>query len=319
MRKKPERSPVLQAKSYRYSVYGLSLDACLELPELMPVAGPDLAPESPAQVRVQWGQVPGALEEARRSTARFQAKPEHLLLYAEGVGRVLVSHGREIQVELQPGAAMASVRSIILGPVLGAIMHQRGLLPLHASGIKFGDGCVIFCGRPGTGKSTLAGLFVQRGHPMQADDVCVLGENPAGSPLVYPGYPQLKLWGDALKAVGNLSAAFPPIQLFPERFAVRTEGFHGKPLPVQRIFILSPSEQDHVEVSPITGLNKYKTLRSQTYRRRFAAGLGIEASRFPLAQRVVERVPMHRVHWPRGQFLLNELADVLERISLQGE
>ncbi len=296
--------------TYRYHVFGLIMESCLEFPELIPVNG---GADIPAQVRVKWGKVPDVLEEPRKSTARFQAKPGHLLLMAENAARVLISHGSEILVELLPGAEAASVRSFILGSALGAVLHQRQLLPLHASGIKTGDGCVMFCGRPGTGKSTIAGLFVQRGYALHADDLCVIGVNKEGIPLVFPGYPQLKLWGDALEKMGSQPSAYLPLHWLPDKFAVPTPRFNREPLPIKKIFILFPHDKDRIEITPVTGIDKYKALRFQTYRRRFPGGLGTAGDHFNTAGCVVKQVPMYRVHRPKNLFLLNELADLLEK------
>lgn len=41
---------------------------------------------------------------------------------------------------------------------LGALLYQRRSLNLHASSVQIGDGAVVFCGRRGEGRSTIAAL-----------------------------------------------------------------------------------------------------------------------------------------------------------------
>lgn len=292
--------------TYRYTVFGLTIDSCLELPELVPGDGvPD--------IHVRWGEVPVVLPESRKTTARFQAKPGSLLFTAEHVARLLVSDGNRIAVELLPGANEAEVRAFVLGSAMGAILHQRGLLPMHASGIKTGDGCVLFCGRPGTGKSTLAGMFVQRGFELHADDICVIGADKKGMPWVYPAYPQLKLWGDALEKMGDEPSAYRPVHSLPEKFAVPALHFNREPLPIKTIFVLSPHNKESIEITPVTGINKYNVLKNQTYRRRFLEGLDTAASHFHAASSVGKHIPIYRVHRPQKLFLLNELVEILEQ------
>jgi hypothetical protein len=298
--------------TYRYSIFGLIIDSCLEFPELIPGDGvPD--------IHVRWGEVPVVLAESRKSTARFQAKPGCLLFTAEHVARLLISNGNQVLVEKLPDAEEAAVRAFVLGSALGAILHQRGLLPIHASGIKTGDGCVMFCGRPGTGKSTLAGMFLQRGYELHADDICVIRVDKEGTPWVYPAYPQLKLWGDALEKMGNEPSTYCPLQSLTEKFAVPALRFSWEPLTINRIFILAPREKDGIEIVPITGMNKYRALKYQTYRRRFLEGLGAAASHFHAASSVGKKVPLYRVHRPNNLFLLNELVDLLEKHISGGE
>jgi hypothetical protein len=202
---------------------------------------------------------------------------------------------------------------------MGAILHQRALLPLHASGIKTSGGCVMFCGRPGTGKSTLAGMFVRRGYELHTDDICVIGVDEKGTPKAYPAYPQLKIWGDALETMGDEPSAYPPVQSLPDKFVVPAPRFNREPLTINRIFILSPHDKDSIEITPITGIRKYGALRYQTYRRRFLEGLGATETLFRVTTSIGRNVPLYRVCRPRKLHLLNELVDVLEKHISGGE
>jgi hypothetical protein len=298
--------------TYQYSIFGLIISSCMVFPELIPGDGvPD--------IHIRWGEVPPVLAESRKSTSRFQAKPGCLLFTAGQVARLLVSGGNQILIETLSGTEEEGVRAFVLSSGLGAILHQRALLPIHASGIKTGDGCVMFCGRPGTGKSTLAGVFLQRGYELHADDLCVIGADKAGVPWVYPAYPQLKLWGDTLVKMGNEPSAYHPVKSLPGKFIVPTHNFNKEPLPVKKIFILYPHEEKSIEISPITGINKYRALKFQTYRHRFLEGLGATEAHFHVASCVGKQVPMYRVTRPKNKFLLDELVDLLEKHLSEGE
>jgi len=65
-----------------------------------------------------------------------------------------------------------------MGSAMGALLHQRNILALHAGTIAVNGGSVIFCGPSGIGKSTLAAGFRRRGYPNVAgDDVFDLVDN----------------------------------------------------------------------------------------------------------------------------------------------
>lgn len=290
--------------SYRYTVYGLIIASCLELPELIPADGV-------ADICIQWGEVPETLPGARKTTQRFQAKPGYLLFFADQVARLLVSHGNKIIIEALPGATEAKIRSFTLGSALGAILHQRGLLPIHASGIKTAHGCMMFCGRPGAGKSTLAGAFVERGFDLHADDLCVIGMQTGGRPQVYPAYPRLKLWGDALHKMGKKPGDYHQLPTVPDKFAVQPHRFNGKPLPVDCIYLFSPQGTDETAILPITGMNRYQVLKQQLYRRRFLEGLGTTTDLFHLISSIATSAPIYRVHRPRDLSRLDCLIDSL--------
>ena len=291
--------------TYLYSVYGLIIDSCIEFPELIAVDGvPD--------VHVRRGQVPTVLTGAQKSTARFQAKPGYILLTGEHIGRILVSNGAEILVEGLPGVQDAEMRSFVLGSALGAILHQRKLLPIHASSIRAGEQCVMFCGGSGAGKSTLASLFVQRGYVLQADDLCAIGLNQAGKPLVYAGYPQFRLCGDALARLGCEPSAYRPIRWSPNKFAVPTQHFNQEPLPLGTIFILRSQDRAHGKIMPVTGITKYEILKNQIYRGRLVEN--DRRSVFNVLAAVTKQVRLYRVDRPKDPDRLEELADAVETI-----
>ncbi len=297
---------------YRYSIFGLIIDSCIELPQLP-------KSEGIPQIRIEWGDVPPVLEESHKTTPRFQAKPGCILIKGENSARILVSQGTHIQVQRLQGANDHTIRSFILSSALGAILHQRNLLPLHASGIKTNDKCVIFCGRPGTGKSTIANFFLRRQYELHTDDICVIKLDEEQNPLVFPTYPQLKLWGETIEKNGDNVSSYSPVPSFPNKYFVPVNRFNSLPLHIKSIFILAPYEKDTIEILPIKGMNKHKALKFQTYRRRFLDGLGTTQSHFNIAVKVAQQVPMFRVHRPKTKFLLDELGNKLEEIFLHGE
>ena len=65
------------------------------------------------------------------------------------------------------------VRSLILGPAIGIILHLRGRLVLHASTIKINDVGVAFMGHNGAGKSTTTISFMKKGYPLERDPIVI--------------------------------------------------------------------------------------------------------------------------------------------------
>ncbi len=86
-------------------------------------------------------------------------------------------------MDLAPSSDHDEVRAYLLGAVFGALCHQRGITPLHASAIDVADGCVAFVGASGAGKSTLVAALARRGHQIIADDECFLQLETGGEVL----------------------------------------------------------------------------------------------------------------------------------------
>ena len=80
-----------------------------------------------------------------------------------GIGTFMVENGTDITIDAAPDVSAHSLKLWLLGPVLAAVLYQRGLVPLHGNGIDLGGSSVIVSGNSGAGKSTflksLAGIW----------------------------------------------------------------------------------------------------------------------------------------------------------------
>src|SRR5262249_38122576 len=148
-------------------------------------------------------------QEAVSTTAKFfnghysgTYNGREVLHHFPTVGRFLLRSGQEILMDLAPSADDDEVRAYLLGAVFGALCHQRGITPLHASAIDVAGGCVAFIGDSGSGKSTLAATLTRRGHDILTDDVCFLQLATEGDVRVWPGISRILLWDDARTALG---------------------------------------------------------------------------------------------------------------------
>ena len=143
-----------------------------------------------------------------RSEPGLHVEGEALLLTIPDVARYRIEGGTEIVVDAHPSAPDRNIRLYLLGLAFGALLHQRGLLPLHANAVEVDGKAVAFMGESGAGKSTLAAWFHDRGHRIVADDVCVVGFSKGGQAFAHPGLPRLRLWDEALEASGRSAADF---------------------------------------------------------------------------------------------------------------
>ncbi|MEY2878649.1 MAG: hypothetical protein RLZZ15_1029, partial [Verrucomicrobiota bacterium] len=114
-----------------HQAFGLTIRSCFPLPELLAPATTTAAPD----VEVTHGEVPLDLPGAQSSGLRFQATADQLLLRVDGVARFLVSEGRSVVIAPEAGVHEEDVRAFLLGPVLGALLHQRDDLVLHGSAV----------------------------------------------------------------------------------------------------------------------------------------------------------------------------------------
>jgi hypothetical protein len=193
----------------------LRVRSALPLPELADAR----ADEGPIDVRIDAGAVPERLDGAIDADPWMQVSPEAFQLNAPPA-RYRVTGGRRIVVQAEPGASERDVRLYLLGTVLGALCHQRGLAPFHAAALEVDGEALAIAGPSGAGKSTLAAQFQARGGKVLADDLCAVEIAAQGRPTVRPGLARVKLWGDSLALAGLAGSGWPRIGDDIDKFSV---------------------------------------------------------------------------------------------------
>lgn len=288
-----------------YRAYGLNIQSALECPLLLPSNGkPD--------VTISYGTVPDNLHDVRGKGICFQAAKNELLLSVPNIAKYLILNGDTIIIERQLETDDDSVRLFLLGSAIGALLHQRSLLVLHANAIVVDGSAVLFMGVSGIGKSTLAAAFSHRGYSIAADDICAIDVGKE-KPMLYPGFPQLKLWADACQKLKIETTAYKRIRPQLEKYVIpKPEQFWQEPLPLKRLYILTTINTKEFKLEPITGLQKFMVLGHQTYRIPYMQGLGLEGKHLLQCSKVAAQVPLLRVSRSSGWFLLDELVEMIQ-------
>jgi hypothetical protein len=288
---------------FAYTAYGLGIHSALALPELVAGApGQDVviglgdAVEQPAKPTVQDGCCHATAEEVR--------------LAYDGVGAFRICRGREIVVDPAPGVEEGVLRLFLLGAALGVLLHQRGFLILHGSAVAVGEGAAVFLGASGWGKSTTAAALHARGHPVVADDVVAVRDD-SGQVLVYPGFPQLKLWPEVAASLGELPESVPALHPALEKWGrPARRGFSAEPLPLRRVYVLADGAARAVE-----WLGPQEAMR-ELLQHSYAAGLlrptGAAPAHFRQCGRLIATSAVRRLRRPRSLPDLPELARLVE-------
>ncbi len=238
--------------------------------------------------------------------------PDETLLSWQGVGAYLVRHGCEIHIDPAPMASEDIVRLFLLGPVLAALLHQRGLLVLHASAVAMNGNVVAFLGNGGWGKSTTARLLHERGHSFVADDLIAVFPDAEGAPVVYPGIFQFKLWPEAAAVMGDNPEGLPRIRPGYEKRARRVAPTLPlrEPLPLRRIYVLG--QGDGYDIVSIPAPKAIFELVAHTYTHKLLQGEAL-SRHFRQCVQLVNAVPIGRLERKYSLAGLPEIADLIEQ------
>ena len=262
-------------RPFDYHLFGLAVRSELELPELPPAKFP-----GDPDVVIRRGEADGGSQ-----------------IEIDGVAEFTVSSGSSICVAASPGASPRNVRLYLLGSAMGLLLHQRGLLPLHANAVAVDGRAIAFTGPSGSGKSTLAAWFHDNGYQVLADDVCVVRFGVDDAPSVCPGLPRLRLWKEALEASGRDAAKYARSYAGDddwEKFDVPLEmsNIAREATRLGAIYLLDAGEERRVE--PLTGIAAAEALFANTYRGRFVAEAGEPRLHWETCVRLVRSTPIFR-------------------------
>lgn len=272
-----------------YSVFGLRLRSTLDLPELFTAVG-----EGEPDVWIESGSI-----DAAASEPGLVASDDGLLLTVADVGRFLISNGRTIIVEPLPGVDPRNARLFLLGSALGALLHQRGLLPLHANAVEIEGRAFAFMGPSGAGKSTLATWFHDRGDRVLADDVCVVRFTDAGRAMACPGLPRLRLWLDMIQLTGRIpdglrrsyAGGSEPLDKFD--VPVDRASMTHVNVPIGALYFLA--EAPEFAIVEMTGVDAAEAIFENTYRGAYIAAASAHRNHWQSAIALARSTPVFRV------------------------
>ena len=302
---------------YWYRAYQLLIAASVPIPELMTAEDTGSGFGAP-DVLIATGDFPDEIPNPLSSSAVHQASAHALLVRVAGVGRYLVSEGREILIDPAPEATAHDVRVYLLGTCLGALLHQRGFLVLHASGVATEQGCALFAGESGAGKSTLLAELLGRGYKMVVDDVCAVRFDEGGRPIVVPSYPRTRLWADAAERFAIDTTDLPRTRPTWNKFERQvTDQFSDREAPLTHLFHLTGAHDgSEFSVERLGPIDAFTTLVANTYRGVLLDGLDRRASHFQLASRAASAIKVIRVGRPAQSSGVAELAAlILDHLS----
>jgi hypothetical protein len=265
-------------------------------------------------VTLSLGDVPDALDGAIRYRQDWQVAAAAYLFEVPEVARYCVRNGNEVRVEIAPGAAACDVSGYLLGSIFGALCHQNGLLPLHASAVESRGVVTAFVGHSGAGKSTLAACLQQRGHRIVSDDICLL-RREGDAMRVVPVAGWLKLWRESFQHLGEMPDECNRIFSDDDKYRLYLQSSASQSLPLRHAVFLATAagELAHPALEPVPVADAIAGLIEKTYLIYVAKLAGQQIRLFRDGARIFQHAQAWRLTVPWGLEKLDSVLDLLER------
>ncbi|GAB3124745.1 serine kinase [Novispirillum itersonii] len=273
-----------------YCYYGYRLRSTLPLENL-----PPLPPGDTAEVILEQGDVPPVLDPLRWKNRFFQVDTlGRALVTLGGPLRFLVTDGRTLRINDATPDARRDVEALLQGAVAGVVLHQRGVLALHASCVAEQGRAVAISGASGQGKSTLAAALAAQGLSLLSDDLIRIGF-AATDALAFPGPSRVRLWPDAAKALNHTPGSLQTGRTgHPKRLLVLPPA--PGPVPLKALLRLTvDTGLKRPTLTRLTGTARLLPMEDLVYRLPLGHQLGRSGEIFQTLTDLIHRVPVYNL------------------------
>jgi hypothetical protein len=296
-----------------YLAYGLRLASNMALPGLPPLSGTDGTPDIQVRLRDREFPVfpsdspcePYYVSHMRNEDgepvlrATVSADGRYLAMhYVDGAHFILERNGLEVWADWPDELTLEDACTYLFGPVLGLVLHLRGILPLHASAVSIDGHAIALIGPAGAGKSTTAAGFARLGYRVITDDVVALAER-GGHFVIPPGYPRVNLWGESVRALFGAEDILPLISsTWDKRFMPLNQErqFEKSSRPLGAVYVLRKREPGLAApaIEELTRTEAFIGLLGNTYMNHLPDA-SMRRHEFEVLGRIVSQVPIRCV------------------------
>ena len=295
---------------YIYKMFGMIISSEIQLPvcqEQQHLAGQ-------ATVFIKYGKVHKHLpNDIRNADQHTFVKPGNIWLHIKDVVWIHIFNGTNITVELFDNADLQTVCLFLFGSGIGALAHQQGKSIIHGNTIQTKNGCIVFTGDSGAGKSTISTAMYTRGHSFVADDLAVITTDFE----VEPGIPRLKIWQDTAQKLNINTENLDKIRLLVDKYSYPiTKNISFESKPIQAIILLENHNDNTFNIEEVKGIEKLAEIQKHTYRRFYVEGMGYHQQFFELTSNLSQRIILYRITRPANDFgfQLEKLINIVDDI-----
>lgn len=182
----------------------------------------------------------------------------------KNVAKYRVLKGQQILICPYENSDEKSVNYFLEGPVLGALLHQKGIISFNGSSFDYKGKGIMLCGYSGMGKSSITAAFCQEGASFISDDIAPVTVSGSVATIL-PAKKQIKLWDDTLQKLKINSTQLQRIRPESNKFYLPLKVNSASEHTLDYLVILSTHNKNEFRAIELEGMNKYNRLRKYIY------------------------------------------------------
>jgi energy-coupling factor transporter ATP-binding protein EcfA2 len=299
---------------FNYITHGLKIQSEIEFPELKGENSHNNE-STLNKVKISLGKVDSSKsdiisEGIFRVASRYILTKNSVYVIWNDTDVCEIRHSNQIIVNNSSQIEENFLRSLILGPALGILLHRHNRLILHASAVNINGEAVAIMGHNGMGKSTTTMALIARGYPLIADDILSVEFDQKDNPAVYPGIGRIKLWPRVYNKYKEKFSNMNVIHSQSPKRSCQLKEQSTSILPLKHIYILEKSSK-----IGLSELNYSESL-IELIRNSYCANIFQEAdekSHFQEYAEIVRRVPIKYLNRYDSLSELEQLAEIIEK------
>jgi hypothetical protein len=130
--------------------------------------------------------------------------------------------------------------------------------------------------------------------------------------VAYSAFPRLRLCGDAAVRLNYSVEELQRVRTWDaDKYHVPVTCFCPNPLPVSAIYTLRLHTTQDIFLEPVSAVQRFTIVVTNTYRHRFLEGLGQRQMHFKAAAQLAKAVHVGSIIRPASPYMLDELVDRL--------
>lgn len=233
---------------YNYQTHSLQIQSEIKLPELTDINNLEKKGLKMAKVKIILGEVDFSYKEIIsegifRVASRYILSKDSILLIWNNITVCEIRNKNEIIVNSNSHIDESFLRSLILGPALGIILHLQGRMVIHANAVNINGKAVAIMGHNGMGKSTTTMALVGRGYTLLADDILSIEFDHQGYPVVHPSRARIKLWPEVYPKYTEYIQKIDIIHPESPKRSCQLKRQSQSIIPLKHIYILEESDK----------------------------------------------------------------------------